>query len=234
MNVYQQLARVPQNLFSELEDEPEPTVGCPLDDIAQDDVRIACASNLDARLRLLQQTSKSTTPTTSTPEIRLDRTPEIRLESESADIPDISLTEPATSPTKSSFASKRPGAPTTLLHSKILNTSGAHQRHASALLRLLYIHSCLNPANRSPHVASLLIPLYSVLIQEIELQELAHVEADTFWVFEAMISEFAELEDEDSGAAWMQKFGQRVAWADDELFSNLVCLSMASVSPNQA
>lgn len=184
-----------------------------------DDVRIACASNLDERLRTIQGGSTSAA-TPSTPEIRLESIPEIRLESEPS-VPEISLTEPS-SPTKKSFASKRPGAPTTLLHSKILTASGTNPRHASALLRLLYIHSCLNPANRSPHVASLLVPLYSVLIQEIETQEIAHVEADTFWVFEALISEFADLMDEESGNVWMQRIGQRLVWADDELSANLV------------
>jgi hypothetical protein len=210
MNVYQQLTRVPQGLFATLEEEPEATPMSPLDDTSSDHIRIPCASNFDKRLLMLQE-GNSSAVTPSTPEIRLD-----------SPVPEISLTEPPTSPTKSTFPSKPPTVPTLLLHSKFLNAFGAHQKHKSALLRLLYIHSCLNPANRSPHIASLLVPLYSVLIQEIELEDLAHAEADTFWVFEAMISEFSDLEDEEGGTVWMHKFSQRLAWADEELFSNLV------------
>lgn len=100
-----------------------------------------------------------------------------------------------------------------------------HPKHRSALLRLLFLHSSLNPANRSPHLPSLLIPLYAVLSQEVEvedLEDLAHVEADTFWLFEAIIGEFAELEDEDAGTLWMKRLSDRLAWADRDLFDNLV------------
>jgi hypothetical protein len=76
--------------------------------------------------------------------------------------------------------------------------------------------------NRSPHIPSLLIPLYSVLIQEIEPKDAPHVEADTFWVFEAMIAEFSELEDEEGSNFWMQKLSERLTWADEELANNLV------------
>lgn len=71
-------------------------------------------------------------------------------------------------------------------------------------------------------MASLLIPLYAVLNEEVEPQDQAHIEADTFWLFEAMVSEFSELEDQDGGNRWMKKFGERVAWADPELSSDLV------------
>jgi hypothetical protein len=45
---------------------------------------------------------------------------------------------------------------------------------------------------------------------EIEAQDVAHAEADSFWLFEAMISEFSPLEDEAEGALWMRKLGDRV------------------------
>ena len=98
-----------------------------------------------------------------------------------------------------------------------------HERHSSALLRILFLHASINPANRSPHVPILLAPLYSVLNQDTEPEELAHVEADTFWLFEALVAEFSELEDEDGGRFWMKRFSERLAWADRDLGENLVC-----------
>jgi hypothetical protein len=61
-----------------------------------------------------------------------------------------------------------------------------------------------------------------VLCQEVEAEDLAHAEADTFWLFETMVGEFSELEDEEGGTAWMKKFGDRLAWADAELKDSLV------------
>lgn len=72
-------------------------------------------------------------------------------------------------------------------------------------------------------MASILIPLYSVLNTEVELDDLAHAEADTFWLFEAIVGEFSELEDEAEGHLWMKKFGERLSWADPELSMDLVC-----------
>jgi hypothetical protein len=60
--------------------------------------------------------------------------------------------------------------------------------------------------------------------QEIEPAELAHAEADTFWLFEAVMSEVTELQDEEEGNVWPLKLSARVAWADDELFANLVSI----------
>jgi hypothetical protein len=136
-------------------------------------------------------------------------TPEIRLEAHAP-------------PTPETLAGPLPSVPTTLLSAKDYSISGAHQKHMSALLRLLYLHLCLNPMNHSPHIPSLLIPLYSVLIQETEPKDAAHVEADTFWVFEAIIGEFSELEDEEGGNIWMKKLSERLEWADEELSTNLV------------
>jgi hypothetical protein len=69
-----------------------------------------------------------------------------------------------------------------------------------------------------------LVTLYSVLNQEMELQDFAHAEADTFWLFEAIVGEFAELEDEEGGRLWMERLSRRLAWADEELFQNMVSL----------
>ncbi|KAI0054000.1 hypothetical protein FA95DRAFT_1600501 [Auriscalpium vulgare] len=203
MNSIKDLFRVPVNLFSGLEEAPESSDG-PLDEAAADGIRIACALNLDIRLEAIH--SRDATDSDA-PAI-----PEIRLEPDSPVAPDISVTAPDSD---SGHATK------TLYSSQAFSSGGAHHKHASALIRLLYIHSCLNPANKSPHMASLLIPLYSVLNQEVEPQDLAHVEADTFWLFEAMVGEFTELEDEEGGNRWMQHFGDRLHWADPELSVDL-------------
>ena len=213
LKTYKQLNRIPSSLFSGLEDERETTDICPLDEAAPDDIRIDCATNLDFRLRDIQEHDmKCSTTDSSTSNF----TPEIRIESDYSDTPEISLSSPE------SNSSGRHNVSTTLLPSKAYNSANAHQKHLSALLRILYLHSCINPGNHSPHIPSLLVPLYSVLLQEIEPQDLAHVEADTFWLFEAMIGEFSELEDEDGGSVWMRKFSERLAWADEELSVNLV------------
>lgn len=209
LKVSKQLSRIPPSLFIGLEDEPEVSPLCPLDEIATDDIKISCASNLDVRLKALR--AHNLNPG-STPQI----TPEIRLESDNEGTPEISLSTPE------SLSARRKNVPTTLVASKIYNGGNTHEKHSSALLRLLYLHSCINPGNHSPHIPSLLVPLYSVLCQEIEPQDVAHAEADTFWLFEAVIGEFSELEDEEGGNLWMKKLSERLEWADPELSESLV------------
>ncbi|KAL0573269.1 hypothetical protein V5O48_008676 [Marasmius crinis-equi] len=109
---------------------------------------------------------------------------------------------------------------------------GVHEKHFSALLRILYLHTSINPANRSPNVPILLAPVYSVLNQEIDGEDSAHVEADTFWLFEALIAEFSELEDEDGGRIWMKKFSDRLAWADHDLWDNMAARGLDPVQPH--
>ncbi len=195
------LFRVPATLFSGLQEEPESFDDCPLDPSADESVKICCSANLDIRLRAINQDGNSS-----------QGLPEIHLDDDADMVPNISVTSP--------------GSSRTLFPSHPFNTGNAHPIHASALIRLLYIHSCLNPANHSPHMASLLIPLYSVLHQEVEFLDVAHVEADTFWLFEAMVGEFAELEDEDGGNKWMRYFSNRLQWADPELSADLVSLTL--------
>jgi hypothetical protein len=89
------------------------------------------------------------------------------------------------------------------------------------LERLLYLHNAINPANSSSHAASILVPLYSAMLQEVEVEDLAHVEADTFWLLESIVAELSEV-DEDGGQRWMAKLAQRLAWADYDLFTELV------------
>jgi hypothetical protein len=198
-------------LFSGLEEEPEANPLCPLQEDAPSDLKISCAAILDQRFRHIRDSKTQNQGITIVPDIRLD-----------AAVPDISLSEPE--PVES-FASKRPGAPTTLLSRSSIVSGGAHAKHGSALLRLLYAHLSLNPANQSPHIPSLLVLLYSVMCKECELEELAHAEADTFWVFEALVNEVSELEDESSSKEWMQKLSKRLAWADPDLSASLVGLS---------
>ncbi|KAJ7710027.1 regulator of Vps4 activity in the MVB pathway-domain-containing protein [Mycena rosella] len=206
--VSKQLSRIPTGLFSGLSDEPEQSGLCPLEEIAPDKIKIPYANNLDVRLKAIQD--RGSDVHAPTPAI-----PEIRLESETDLIPEISISAPE------SFSSRRQGVPKTLVTSKPYNSGDAHPKHLSALFRLLYLHSMINPGNISPHIPALLVPLYAVLSQEIEPDDLAHVEADTFWLFEAMIGEFAELEDEEGGSLWMKKFGNRLTWADSELAETL-------------
>jgi len=194
-----ELFRVPAALFSGLQEEPESFDGCPLDPSAVDSVKIHCSANLDVRLRAINEDGNDS-----------QGLPEIHLDNEVDMVPDISVISP--------------GSHRTLFPSHPFNTGNAHPRHASALIRLLYIHSCLNPANHSPHMASLLIPLYSVLHREVESPDVAHVEADTFWLFESMVGEFADLEDEEGGNEWMRSFSDRLLWADPELSADLVSL----------
>ena len=191
------LFRVPATLFSGLQEEPESFDDCPLDPLADESIKIRCYANLDIRLSAIGQDGDDS-----------QRVPQIRLDDEEDVIPEISVTSPSLH--------------RTLFSSHPLNTRNAHPKHASALIRLLYIHSCLNPAHHSPHMASLLIPLYSVLHQEVESPDVAHAEADTFWLFEAMVGEFAELENEEGGNEWMRRFSDRLQWADPELSADLV------------
>lgn len=208
LSVQKQLSGVPKNLFTSLEDGPEIYPQCPLSTIYEGKDKVSCARSLDARLKLLQENDSQAVA----PEIRLEEpaTPEISLTSF-----DSALTEL--------------NNPMTLLPSKAYSFGNAHPLHCSALLRLLYLHMSINPANRSPHISSLLIPVYSALNQEIEPEELSHVEADTFWVFEAIVAEFSELEEE-GGNKWMKRFSERLLYADAELFEDLVGPCLISFS----
>ncbi|KAI0748298.1 regulator of Vps4 activity in the MVB pathway-domain-containing protein [Daedaleopsis nitida] len=235
LDVFNELSMVPPSLLVTLEDEPEPCPQCPLDGDAPEDVKVSCAGNLDARLRSIRakeagDSAEADPSSNDTPEIRLDATPEIRLDA----TPEVRLEEP--SPTKSraqdtipetslqvpdSPTSSHSGMSTTLLPSRPYTSLGAHNKHSSALLRLLYIHSCLNPANRSPQIGSLLVPIYAVLVEEVDPEDIPHVEADAFWVFESMVGEFSELEAEQNGTVWVQKLSDRLRWADPELADDL-------------
>ncbi|KAG5221179.1 regulator of Vps4 activity in the MVB pathway-domain-containing [Salix suchowensis] len=70
--------------------------------------------------------------------------------------------------------------------------------------------------------------MYAVMCFEVEPRDVPHIEADTFWLFEAMLGEFSELEDEEGGRAWTKKLSERLAWADQDLSDTLVRLAGAS------
>ena len=211
MEVGKQLSGVPPNLYVFLEEDPEWVGISPLDEDAPEEIRIPCALNLDRRLNAINQKDSGSVGD-------LSATPEIRLEADDIPgTPEISVTAPE------NLSEETSAVPTTLVASRSFGiASDASRRHTSALVRLLYVHSCLNPAHRSPYIASLLVPLYSALNMEIEVQDVAHAEADSFWLFEAMISEFSPLEDEAEGALWMKKLGDRVWQADSEFYTDLV------------
>ena len=60
------------------------------------------------------------------------------------------------------------------------------------------------------------------MVEEVDPEDIPHVEADAFWVFESMVSEFSELEDEQNGTIWVKKLSDRLRWADEELADDLV------------
>ncbi|KAJ7940766.1 regulator of Vps4 activity in the MVB pathway-domain-containing protein [Mycena leptocephala] len=208
LTVSKQLSRIPVGLFNCLSEEPDHAGHCPLDENAPDEIKIPYANILDIRLKAIQDRDGDSG-------ISASAIPEIRLESDPTVTPEISVSSPG------SFSSRRQTVPKTLVVSKSYNSGDAHPRHLSALFRILYLHSMINPGHLSPHIPALLVPLYSVLSQEIDAEDQSNVEADTFWLFEAMIGEFSELEDEEGGSVWMRKFGDRVAWADSELAETL-------------
>ena len=213
------LGQVPAHLFYGLEEEAEQSEVCPVSECAVAAVRIECAFALDTRLQLIQD---GQSPSDEIPVA----TPEIRLESGSA----------PSSPTKTGYfdlSSVSQGGPPSSGSSKTLSLSSAlaprafrsvhaHPTHVSALLRLLYIHKALNPGSDSPHLASLLVPLYVVMTMEADPAELAHAEADAFWMFEKLLQEVSELEESEGGVVWMGKLKERLAMADNELLEDLV------------
>ncbi|KIY50972.1 hypothetical protein FISHEDRAFT_37751 [Fistulina hepatica ATCC 64428] len=223
--VSKSLSRIPDALLVRLEDDTEmssPTL-CPLDDDAPDGIRIPCAKNLDVRMKFMQD-ARQRSGSGATPEIRLE------VDDQPSETPMISLSAPDVEPesqydtapsTTEAPSPRRESTPTTLLASKTYGVLNIPPKHESALRRLLYLHASINPGNLSPHIPSLLVPLYSVLNLEIDPEEMPHVEADTFWLFEAMVGEFSELEDEEGGSVWMKKFSERLLWADPELWESL-------------
>jgi len=71
--------------------------------------------------------------------------------------------------------------------------------------------------------------VYTTLLQTTEEVDLANVEADTFWLFEEMLAEFAELWQDETSDKWLQKLSGLLRWADPELGAALVRLPNALV-----
>ncbi|KAL5529219.1 hypothetical protein ACEPAG_5193 [Sanghuangporus baumii] len=211
------LSRVPAHLFRGLEDEIEQSAACPLHESASPDIKIGCASALDARLQLIQDQSPKDDDDDS-----FSSTPEIRLDSGSAPTsPQEASFSPSDAVQGTSHQQPKTLSISSALSPKVFRSIPAHPFHISALLRLLYIHKSLNPGSESPHLASLLVPLYTVMNQEAEPAEAAHAEADTFWLFEVLIREVSELDETEGGLVWMKKFRERLAVADNELLEDL-------------
>ncbi|KAG6818204.1 hypothetical protein H0H87_000109 [Tephrocybe sp. NHM501043] len=208
LNVSEQLSAIPFVLFGELVHAPGSFDSCPLDETANDRIRLKSANILDTRLGTIRTTE---TANLSPASWAFGTRPD------SAKIaPEISLSSPDMN------GEELNGSTTTLLSSsKPWAANIIHPKHLSALRRLLYLHASINPGNISPHIASLLVPLYTACNQEVVPEDLAHAEADTFWLFEAMVGEFSELEDEEGGSIWMKRFSERLAWADSDLFNTL-------------
>lgn len=206
LEAYKELSGLPKPIFASIEDEPEAFPRCPLNEAAPEDIRIAFARVLETRLKVLHDQGQSSSEICPTPEIRLETRVNVT--------PSISLTS-------DSGAHEDSNTSTTLLASRKRIFGTAHPQHCSALLRLVYLHNTVNPGNLSYNTPSLLIPLYSVMLQEADEEGLSHVEADTFWLLEAMVAEFAGLED-DEGTMWMKNFSDRLAWADFDYKTQLV------------
>lgn len=189
-------------MFSHLDQAPEALSQCPVSSAATPDIEIDCAFALDERLKTLRENDTSSEAGAG----ENDPTPGIA-------ISDFDEEDDSDSEAQ---------APQTLVHSKLYSFGNAHPTHCSALLRLLFIHASINPGKLSPHVPAVLVPLYSALLQEVEPEELAHAEADTFWLFEAIVSEISELDEDEGGEKWMAAFDRVTAWADPELHADLV------------
>lgn len=201
MNIFKHISRIPRDMFSHLDQAPEALSQCPVSSAATPDIEIDCAFALDERLKTLRENDTSSEAGAG----ENDPTPGIA-------ISDFDEEDDSDSEAQ---------APQTLVHSKLYSFGNAHPTHCSALLRLLFIHASINPGKLSPHVPAVLVPLYSALLQEVEPEELAHAEADTFWLFEAIVSEISELDEDEGGEKWMAAFDRVTAWADPELHADL-------------
>ncbi|KAF5337695.1 hypothetical protein D9611_015015 [Ephemerocybe angulata] len=224
LNIFKHISRIPREMFSHLAEAPETFEETPVSASANPDVKIDHAFALDHRLKTLRENDTDSQADTSAPEITIsidnEPTPGISLTDFDEDDDDDS-DDDDDDESDSDGGEVKKGTSKTIIEKRIYSFGNAHPVHCSAILRLLFIHASINPGKLSPHVPALLVPLYSALWQEVEPEDLAHVEADTFWLFEAIVSEFSELDEEEGGQKWMASFDSVVAWADPELHENL-------------
>lgn len=60
------------------------------------------------------------------------------------------------------------------------------------------------------------------MVQEIEPADLAHAEADTFWVLNELWADLGQLSVGEEVPRWLRTLGERLSWADPELDRELV------------
>ncbi|KAK2467004.1 hypothetical protein APHAL10511_001262 [Amanita phalloides] len=209
LDISKQLFRIPSVLFLHLDKDPGISNTCPLDAEAPDNIRIPCANNLELRLAALHNEQKKS--------------------SMMAPAIPVGIHNPSDD---TWFNNNSRGALVANQISEAFSLPHVHHKNSSALLRILYIHATINPGALSPHVPSLLIPLYTAFTQEVEPEHADHTEADAFWLFETMLGEFSEFEDEQSIHMWMCKFGERVAWADEDLYNFLLVQGLDPALPH--
>ena len=115
---------------------------------------------------------------------------------------------------------------------KTLLGGGAHSTFSSSVLRLLYVHTSVNPAHAPTNLVSLLAPLYATMMEEVDPDEIAHIEADTFWLFAELLSEVGEIAGIEGADinGWLVQFGDRLRWADSELYADLVRPKIAYIT----
>jgi hypothetical protein len=206
------MAKSLSTLPSELDAEIESSPLCPFDDSAPEGLKMHDSDAVDDRLRLIQAYVHDLPRSAGPPEIHVEH----------VSMPDISISSPNDTSTFLEIST----ADTPLI---------SIRGHASSLLRLMYIHVSLHSSASATYLTSVLVPLYTAMIQEIDPAELAHVEADTFWLLNELWGEVNDLTDTERSQLWVSKLGQRLARADPNLYSDLVSsnkfVSTASLIP---
>jgi hypothetical protein len=71
--------------------------------------------------------------------------------------------------------------------------------------------------------------LYTALHLEVAPEELAHIEADTFWLFQEMVAEFSDVDEGEGSQKWMLRLDDALSQADPELHDSLVSRSPSVV-----
>ena len=160
-------------------------------------------------------------------------------------IPTITLEDPPTSPFSPTTLYSDPSNVSASVPTVLLGTSSTTQSYENILLRLLYIHSMLH----SSHAMSIgpptaLAAIFGVVLTlalqaqstpseqllspggENDLDPLGpllDIEADVFWMVEAIVGNTRELLGGDEGdETWARKFSNVVRWADNDLWVDLV------------
>ncbi|KAH7107531.1 regulator of Vps4 activity in the MVB pathway-domain-containing protein [Auriculariales sp. MPI-PUGE-AT-0066] len=121
--------------------------------------------------------------------------PAIQVNGDDKEIPLISLTAPPSSTSEAS-----PSTP---------------------LLRLMYIYTCLHPSTPPSQLPNVLIPLYTTLAETTDETDLAHVEADSFWLLEEVSAEFGDLWTDEGCDRWRNTIAKRLTWVDPDLYAAL-------------